>query len=547
MARAKRVLSPAWGCLGAAAALMAAALPALAAPAAPFQLWPAVNGATPTAYVKEAPPLLPTARPWRFAPGALVDVSVDAATILRPVTPYQFGCNAAWWAGKGWFLDPDRIDKAKQAGLRFWRWPGGSSSDNYHWDGDYRRHGLDHEGKPTANMNGDWAVNSADFISFCRQTGSEAIVTVNYAAARYADQAFAEGLAARWVRYFNQQQGFKVHYWEVGNEGFGPWEEGNTVPGLPQLTGAEYARGMRGIADAMRRADPDICIGAVGLDVDADDGWTGYHGWMRGLLSQLQGRADFLILHQYFSWPFDSHKDYVDPSDQALFDGLKKVPDGKAAMDGMAAKYGAPALPVALTEFNILNASAPPCVQLVNGLFTAAVLGESLKAGFVAADYWDWKNGWDEKMKGDNALLSNRDPAVPDGTPRPAYYAYALFERAFGDHLVEASSGDPSLRVYASRFAGGQLGLVLVNQDGQARTARLHLAGASLRGRLMGWVLTGQDLRGPQVSWNGVDGMEGGGGPYPFDGIPPYGTAFDPAKALPLPLPPRSAVGLVLY
>jgi hypothetical protein len=42
---------------------------------------------------------------------------------------------------------------------------------------------------------------------------------------------------------------------------------------------------------------------------------------MRGLLSQLQGRADFLILHQYFSWPFDSHKDYVDPSDPVSVTG----------------------------------------------------------------------------------------------------------------------------------------------------------------------------------------------------------------------------------
>ena len=81
------------------------------------------------------------------------------------------------------------------------------------------------------------AADTDDLIEFCRATSSEPIVTVNYGLARYGNVQKAADLAARWVRYFNVEKGLKVRYWEIGNEVYGAWEEGNKVPGKPPLSG----------------------------------------------------------------------------------------------------------------------------------------------------------------------------------------------------------------------------------------------------------------------------------------------------------------------
>lgn len=78
----------------------------------------------------------------------------------------------------------------------------------------------------------------------------------------------------------------------------------------------------------------------------------------------------------------------------------------------------------------------------------------------------------------------------PENTPRPSYYAYAVYARAFGNQLIEASSSDPTVKVYASTFTDSpRLGLVLVNETEQA--ARVTIAHAGRSAPVLGWVLTG--------------------------------------------------------
>lgn len=519
-----------------------------AAKAKAFELYPVTNDAAPTAFTKAAPEFPAKGKPWKFPKGAKVSVKIDATQVLNAVTPYHFGTNASWWSGKDWFLDPDRIEKAKQSGIKFWRWPGGSSSDSYHWDDNYGKHLKEHDGGDATRMTKPGMVLTDDFIDFCRKTGSEAIFTANYGAARYDSPQKAADLAARWVKHCNIEMKYKVRYWEVGNEVYGNWEEGNKMVGKPQLTGDVYGKDLRVITQAMKKVDPDIYVGAVIADMDDGGDSTGYHWWMRDLLPQLQGKADYVILHQYFMWPFTGDV-YSNPSNEVLFGNLHKVADAKASAGAMIEKYSATekSVPYALTEFNLVNASPPQSIQLINGLFTTEVLGESIKAGYVATNYWDWKNGLDGKLKGDMAMLATGDPSTPEGTPRPSYYAYALCTRTFGDHLVSAESSDPTVKVYASKFSGGEVGLVVVNETSENKTIDLNLNGFKPQGKLMGWVLTGKSLNENQVSWNGEDGPKGGGGPFPIDPISAYSLKFNAAKPLQLNLPAASATGVILY
>jgi hypothetical protein len=204
-------------------------------------------------------------------------------------------------------------------------------------------------------------------------------------------------------------------------------------------------------------------------------------------------------------------------------------------------------LPIALTEFNMVNGDPPPTIQLLNAIFVAEVLGEMIKAGYKNSNIWDLKNGLDGKLQGDHGLLAYGDSRILEGTPRPTYYTYALYSRAFGDTLVSADSSDPTVKVYASRFSGGELGFVIVNENEQNRTAVFDLTGFKPQGKLMGWILTGKGLNDFQVSWNGEMGPPGGGGPFPIQSIPPYRGTFKVDKPLQLPLQARSVTGFILY
>jgi hypothetical protein len=517
-----------------------------AAPPAPQPVKPVLAASIPGA--KTAPLLPKDSKPWSFPNGAQVEIKLQAKTELAQVTPRHFGNNLAWYDSKAWLKSSGIIEKAIQTGIRFWRWPGGSSADNYHWDGSYGAHTKDHEGRDTAKMNEPWAASTDDLIEFCRATQSDAIVTVNYGLARYGDVQKAAELAARWVRYLNVEKGFKVRYWEIGNEVYGAWEEGNKVPGKPPLSGDIYAKDFNVIAQAMRAVDADVRIGAVAVDADSGDDWVGYRWWMREMLPILGESADFLVSHNYFHWPFEGEK-FVNPANDKLFANVSKVAKAKTDIDGMVQKYahrGSP-MPVMLTEFNVVNATAPQTIQLISGLFAAEVLGESIKAGYLGTHLWDWKNGFDPKLGGDHGMLATGDSAVPESTPRPTFFAYALYERAFGHRMIEASSSEPRVKVYASRFGGGEVGMVIINEQSEPITLSADVSGIGLKGTAVGWVLDGSNLNAKQVRWNGVAGPEGGGGPFPIDGAAPYLAHFDGNAGAKLNLPANCAAGIVLY
>ena len=516
----------------------------------PFLLYPITNGDTPVDYSKAAPPFPDKGKNWDFGGGVTVQAKINPSGTIASVNPYSFGCNLAWYDNRAWLLNPDRIEKAKEAGIRYWRFPGGDSSNDYHWDGNYKNHPKDHQGNDSALMNTPGTVSTDDFIEFCRQTNSEAVITVNYGAARYDSVAAAADMAARWVKYFNIDKGFKVRYWEIGNENYGPWEEGTLMQDKPQLTGDDYGADFNTIAAAMRQVDPDIYLGAVIYQFDGGDEWTGHHWWVKKLLPVVKDQADFLVMPEYFLWPFNgSTNQYVPPTEGKIWGLIDEAQSDRFSVNQMVDKYSPQEknLPVAISEFNTLNATSPPGIHLIGGLYTAAILGEFIKAGDTSACFWDWKNSFDPKLKGDFGMLSTGDPAVPDGTPRPSYYGFALYDRAFGNKMVEAQTSDPAVRVYASRFTNGELGIILVNENDQNRTMLFDWGDFQAKGQFTAWVLTGGDLNGPRVTWNSVEGPSGGGGPFPISNIDPYRGTFKPDKPFSLNIKAHSATGIIFY
>ncbi|MGC4088149.1 MAG: hypothetical protein QM756_09660 [Polyangiaceae bacterium] len=441
------------------------------------------------------------------------------------------------------------------------RFPGGSTSDQYHWDGQYPAYA---QSKGWSNWSASWAVSTAQYMKLVRQIDSIPLITANYGYAKNDTTATdgnvtnAARLAADWVEYCNapndgsnpnggtdwaarraadgSPEAYAVRYWEVGNEVFGSWETGF------ESNGSAYAENFNVIADAMKAVDPTI---AVGLVVDPS---SNGQAWTPAVLSHpgTAQRADFLIAHTYFT-QFGSAAGVTVSN---LFAMSKQVGDLKAALDAHVTKNTArnPAeLPYYLGEYNVPGPSNSLQVSLASGLFIAKVLGELATGGWAAASLWDVLNGYDSPGTygaGDHGFLSQGQPNVPDFTPRPTYYPFYFFTHGFGDHLLASTSSDALVSVYASSFTGGGVGLVLVNEAAEPRTASISIAGASLAGQANAWILSGPSAEGAAVTLNGIASGSAAGGSPP-ESVTPYTLTVSNSAVLSVDLPAWSVANLV--
>jgi len=206
-------------------------------------------------------------------------------------------------------------------------------------------------------------------------------------------------------------------------------------------------------------------------------------------------------------------------------------------------------LPYYLGEYNVPGPANSLQISLASGLFIAKVLGQIAGSGWAAASLWDVQNGYDSPGTygaGDHGFLSSGQPGVPDLTPRPTYYDFYFFSRNFGDHLVQSTSSDPQVSVWASTFTGGGVGLLAVNEDTTSRSLTVSIAGASPAGQANIWILSGPTLEGPAVTLNGVGNGVAAGGPPP-DAVAPYTLNVPATGAVTIDVPAASVTSIVVY
>jgi alpha-N-arabinofuranosidase len=197
---------------------------------------------------------------------------------------------------------PGLLDAIRSINPPLIRYPGGCFADGYHW-----QDGIGPRDSRPVRENLAWGgqednrFGPDEFMALCREVGAEPMITVNVGSGTAEE-------AAAWVEYTNgpkdsrwgserarngSPEPYRVKYWFVGNEIFGYWEIGHQKPRQYVKTFREYAR-------AMKRADPDIKLIAVGTcypeqlismgikDVDN-----------RRLLDKIGDLADYLSIHQY--------------------------------------------------------------------------------------------------------------------------------------------------------------------------------------------------------------------------------------------------------
>lgn len=400
---------------------------------------------------------------WDSTATADAQVFISMHDTLAPVLSTQFGVNTTFRSGSQMATDGIRLPMYRQAKLNTYRFPAGSGSNQYFWDGQIPNDFLISDVKPIdGTKNGN--LTSDLFLNFLDSVNGEGIIVVNYFYARYGKTTSgtrqarvrqAASYAAQWVRYMNVVRGANIKYWEIGNECYGRWEVGWDVNGSI-VTGKEYGEDLRVFADSMKAVDPSIKVGAVLHHTDAS--------WNQQVLAEVQDKADFLIVHQYFTPPTSNA--------QQIFNEVPKVTQIAQDVRTQVAQHtnkAADHFPICMTEFNSRGRHR---ITMANGLFVSQVLAELIKNRYSLSSLWvgEWKFK-DTEENTTAGFLALEDGDQPDYSARPSYMPFHLYGKCFGDQMIDASvSGDSALKVYASRFQSGEMGLVLVNPTANSRT-----------------------------------------------------------------------------
>jgi hypothetical protein len=422
------------------------------------------TGAQPTFYVDDVQ-LTPAATP------AVVHLGADAGQVLHPVDARQFGLNTATWDGS--LGNSSTLPMLQQIGTRALRWPGGSSSDLYHWASD-----------PAGN---------ATFQNLATNLGAQVFTTINYGSGTPAE-------AASWVLMANQTNHCGFQYWEIGNECYGTWEnDTHAIPHDPYT----YATNAVACIQQMKAAYPAVPI-KVGIVVVPGEGsysnnathfainprtGTTNYGWTPIVLSVMKSLGvtpDFLIYHDYPQWTASGWTFYSSSSDSdPLLLQVASNPSPSNWSDWASAAAdlrqqitdyigsGGGNIELCVTENNSdAGAMGRQSTSLINALYLADSTSSLMKTEFRSYIWWDLHNGYETDGNFDPTIYGwrpNGDYGILNSanSPYPTFYAEKLLQNFArpGDSVLTASSDNLLLSAYAVHRTNGALTLLVINKN----------------------------------------------------------------------------------
>lgn len=453
-----------------------------------------------------------------------VTVTLTADTVGK-ISKYVFGNATAVWIGNV-TGEAKFVKNTQLLNPSLIRFPGGSWSNIFFWNGapsDVPDSAYDSSGKRVKfyaiSGKNDWPTTTDNYYKLRQQTGSQGLITVNYGYARYGlsenPVAQAAHHAAEWVRYDNG----RTKFWEIGNENAGPWEVGwkiNTKTnkdGQPEIiTGQLYGQHFRVFADSMRAAAAQvgakIYIGAQVLHYDGTTSWNSVdRTWNAGVFSEVGDAADFYVMHNYFG------KDAIAQNLLTVASTEPKININFIQQD-IAKKKGFQK-PVAITEYNMNSNSANTTMgrSYINGMQATILFNELIKNNFGLGARWLLATGEDAMFYlGDNNSLRWQ--------PRPDFY-YAYYQQKFtGDHAIAATSNNTNILAYASRFASGETGVVIVNKAKTGQVVKIDPKMIGVGNQYYTYSLTGGTDNGEFSLFVTVNGVK------------PTGTQWGPRETL---------------
>lgn len=419
-----------------------------------------------------------------------VTVVIDASDTLGKVCRYLYGNNANTYMTQ--MVDQtDLINYITLLSPNVIRYPGGNLSSIFFWDAtslkpadapdsliDGTNGKLIPGGYWFGKNSSGWTLSVDNYYTMLGMTNSTGIITINYGYARYGTGptpvATAAHHAADWVRY---DYG-RTMFWEIGNESDGAWQAGYRIDTSKNkddqpmiVTGALYGKHFKVFVDSMHKAAQEvgstIYIGAqlVHSNSSPPDG-----SWNAGVLSQIGDSADFFIVHDYFG-PYQTNS----TASVILNTAASECPSIMQIVKQAASTSKVSMKPVALTEWNINAVGSKQSCSFISGTHAALVLGELAKNGYSMANRWDLANGYDNGNDHGMFSTGGEPVSVPQWNPRPAFFYMYYFQKYFGDHVISSSvRGTSDVLAYASTFASGHKGIVVVNKGTAEQVVQLE-------------------------------------------------------------------------
>ncbi len=485
-------------------------------------------------------------------------VTVDAADTLNPVSKYVFGNAVAVWVGTNQ-NNPTLVNHLQKLSPTLIRFPGGSWSDIYFWNGnpgdlpttipDGQNNGapiaLNAQFGPSHSLTPD------QYYAMRQQIGTQGLITVNYGYARYGQgnkpAERAAHLAADWVRYDNG----RTRFWEIGNENAGPWEAGWQIDtttnkdGQPKIiTGELYGKHFRVFADSMRAAAAQvgatIFIGGQVLHYDGTNSWNvADRQWNDGFFREAGSSVDFYVMHNYYS------ANNATSVQTILNWATDELTRNAAFINQDVAARGAAKRPIALTEYNMGSSDATREGSYVKGTQAVILFCEAARLQFGLTSRWLAAN-WEA----DGMFYNGNSGSVPAWNPRPEFFYAYYTQRFMGDHIVRAAvPGSQVIVAYASTFASGHLGIIVVNKGKNTYTATLKPGNYKFGDRAYTYLLKGGTDNGDysqEVYVNDEGPSAPAWGPIDIlDSLKAYAYPAD-ASGLKFPLPARSVQFILL-
>lgn len=380
----------------------------------------------------------------------LVDLTSETEIILHTdkalhrVNPSFWGTNFLYWIDDDASLANGKIvSHLNRANIKLLRYPGGTIADNFHW----KSSTLDN-----INMfpyeSGAAETDFDEFMAACRKIGAEPSCVLN-TETWFVKKDIAGGAheAANWLRYC-RSKGYKVKYWEIGNETY--WH--------PIMSAEEYADLVNVYADTLKRIDPSVILGInghwsvdfVGTKERIKTGsyaqmmhlrsninsredhrkyeefvkantilpvTTGDAKWWRTLAERCGNNADMIIVHWYFS-----------PNQ------LPMVTERLMEVRGLfSAMYPDKSFLLNMSEFNVTERSASSHLELTE------MIGAMLKAKTDISSLWPMR-------------MKYKKPTLLDYETDQPSIIYQIYRKLSADltgSLIKTSSSGP-VPCYAS-------------------------------------------------------------------------------------------------
>lgn len=301
-------------------------------------------------------------------------------------------------------------------------------------------------------------------VAYARAIGAEPILQVPLLAADSTGKAATAETAAAMVSYANLTAKYGIKFVSIGNEpDLYPDATGSTK-GVPGYTAAAFCTSLSAYVAAMKAVDPTIKV--LGPELS----WkyqSGSNDWLTTILQTCGSSIDIVTVHRY---PLDPAKTTVTAA-AADAASLKAT---IAHLRTLMQQAGAGDKPLAITEANITwngdpaNPTLPASPGTVPaGLWAADTFGMGIQSGLWTMIYWSTREGWTLGLFPSSSV-----------TPRPSYFALALYADHFGPTLVPVTSTAENVHVYASRNqADDATELVVVNWNASAAVLTFQVDG----------------------------------------------------------------------